>query len=244
MANFFPRWTNLLPVKIVLCLGVLGAGMVVGFTYYATPKALRVGYQPSQPIPYSHDLHVRQLGMDCRYCHSYVEYSAHANVPAASVCWKCHSQVAKGSPALAGLRAAMGVDEDHQPLEGEAAKGLPIEWVRVHKSPDYVYFNHSAHLNRGISCRSCHGKVNEMVVVRQAESHAMGFCLDCHRNPEAHLRPLEEVFNLDYEAEEYLAGNEVYDTGGKRITTQEEFGKFLKEHWSIAPRESCAACHR
>ena len=138
----------------------------------------------------------------------------------------------------------MGVDEDHQPLPGEAGEGYPIRWVRVHKSPDYVYFNHSAHLNRGISCRSCHGKVNEMAVVRQVESHAMGFCLDCHRNPEAHLRPLEEVFNLDYEAEEYLAGHEVHDTEGKRITTQEEFGKFLKEHWSIAPRESCASCHR
>lgn len=244
MANFFPRWTNVLPLKIAVCLAVAGAGVVAAFTYYATPKAQRVGYQPAQPIPYDHALHVGQLGMDCRYCHSFVEHSGHANVPSANTCWNCHQHVAKGSPKLKPLRDAIGVDADHQKLPGKAGEGEPIEWVRVHRNPDYVFFDHSAHLNRGISCESCHGKVNEMEVVYQAESHSMGWCLDCHRNPEEHLRPLEEVFNLDYDAKRYLEDHEVLDGEGKRLETQKELGNFLKEHWNIQARETCTSCHR
>ena len=243
MANFFPRWTNILPLKIVVCLVVLASGVVVAFTYYATPKTLRVGYQPSQPIPYDHELHVNQLGLDCRYCHSFVEHSGHANVPTASVCWNCHQHVAKGSPKLEALRSAMGVDLNHTPLEGEAGEGHPISWVRVHRAPDYVYFNHSAHVNRGISCKSCHGDVHKMEVVYHAEPLSMGFCLDCHRNPEQHLRPLEEVFNLDYNVASYLEDHDVRNVDGEKITTQAEFGTLLKEQWGIKPKESCSTCH-
>lgn len=244
MANFFPRWTNLLPLKIAVCLGALGTVVVAGFTYYATPKAMRVGYQPSQPIPYDHELHVDQLGLDCRYCHSFVEHSGHANVPTANVCWNCHQHVAKGSPKLAALRGAIGVDVDHAPLVGEAAKGHAIEWVRVHRAPDYVYFDHSAHVNRGVSCVSCHGNVNHMRTVFHAKSLSMGFCLDCHRAPEKHLRPLEEVYNLDYDAEDYLRTHEVFDGEGERILTQLDFGQLLKEQWSVKAKESCTTCHR
>lgn len=244
MANFFPRWTNLLPLKIAVCLGALGTAVVLGFTYYATPKAQRVGYQPSQPIPYDHHLHVTQLGMDCRYCHSFVEHSGHANVPSANVCWNCHQSVAKGSPKLAALREAIGVDVDHQQLEGEAGQGHPIEWVRVHRAPDYVYFDHSAHVGRGISCKDCHGDVHEMEIVYHAKSHSMGFCLECHREPEKYLRPLEEVYNLAYDAEEYLQENIVLNDSGDRITNQLDFGTHLKHHWNITPKESCSTCHR
>lgn len=254
MANFFPRWTNILPLKVAVCAGALGAGVVAGITYYGTPKAQRVGYQPTQPIHYDHNLHVNQLGMDCRYCHSFTEHSGHANVPTANTCWNCHEHVKKGSPKLAGLYAAMGVANDGQtPLKdanGAPVEGKPIEWVRIHNAPDYVYFNHSAHLNRGISCQSCHGDVHKMEKVHHAESHSMGWCLDCHRNPEKHLRPLEEVFNLDYDAEEYLKENEIIDTEGhvlkkgEQITDPEDFGKFLKAHWGISPKESCSTCHR
>lgn len=243
MANFFPRWTNLLPLKIAVCMGALGTAVVAGFTYYATPKAQRVGYQPSQPIPYDHDLHVTQLGLDCRYCHSFVEHSGKANIPTANVCWNCHKTVAQGSPKLAALRGAMGVDENHKELTGEAGKGYPILWAKVHDAPDYVYFNHSAHVNRGVSCVTCHGRVDQMRVVYHAKSHSMGFCIDCHRKPEDHLRPLEEVFNLAYDAEEYLKGHEIYDGDKKRILTQSDFGKHLKAHWSINPKESCSTCH-
>ncbi len=237
MANFFPRWTNVLPLKIAVCLGVAGGGVVVAFTYYATPKAQRVGYQPAQPIPYDHSLHVGQLGLDCRYCHSFVEHSGQANVPSANTCWNCHQHVRKESPKLEPLRRAY--DETYANYDG-----APIKWVRVHTNPDYVFFNHSAHLNRGISCVSCHGKVNEMEVVYQAKSHSMGFCLDCHRDPARHLRPLEEVFNLDYDPKEYLETHEILDAEGNVIKTPKELGEFLKQHWNIQSKESCSTCHR
>lgn len=236
MANFFPRWTNLLPLKIAVCLGALGTAVVMGFTYYATPKAQRVGYQPTQPIPYDHELHVTQLGLDCRYCHSFVEHSGHANIPGANTCWNCHQHVQKDNPKLEPLRRAM--DTSYEKYDGK-----PIEWVRVHRAPDYVNFNHAAHVNRGVSCKSCHGDVHKMPVVYHAESHSMSFCLDCHRAPENHLRPLEEVYNLDYDVEEYLTSHEVYDDDGKRIRSQKDFGQFLKERHYIKPKESCSTCH-
>jgi Cytochrome c7 and related cytochrome c len=116
--------------------------------------------------------------------------------------------------------------------------GKPIEWVRVHKAPDYVYFNHSAHLNRGISCQSCHGNVDQMEVVYQAQPHSMGWCLECHRNPEKFLRPLEEVFNFQYDAKAYLASNPL-----PGVKTTEDLGAKLKEQFKIQPKTSCATCH-
>ena len=140
MANIFPRGSNLLPLKIVLCVLVLVPAVSLAMWYYFTPKYTRVGYQPAQPVPFPHDVHVAQLGMDCRYCHSFVEVAAHSNVPTTQVCMNCHSQVQKDNPKLAPLRESW-------------ATGKPIEWVQVHKTPDYVYFNHSAHVNRGVSLR-------------------------------------------------------------------------------------------
>ena len=242
MANFFPRWTNLLPLKIAVCLLFVGLGLVAAFSYYATPKAQRVSYQPDQPIPFDHSLHSSQLGIDCRYCHSGVDKGAHAGVPTANTCWNCHQHVQKGNPKLEPLRAAMGVDKDHVPIEG--AVKTPIEWVRIHRLPDYAYFDHSAHVNRGVSCEECHGDINEMEKVYHAKTLSMSFCLDCHRSPEDHLRPLEEVYNLDYDAEQYLAKNEVLNEEGERVTTQKEFGLLLKKNWSIHPKDSCSTCHR
>ena len=161
--------------RIAVCLIFVVAGLTAAFSYYATPKAQRVGYQPDQPIDYDHALHVDQLGMDCRYCHSSVDKSASAGVPTANTCWNCHEHVQKGSPKLAPLRAAMGVDEDHAPIEGAVKK--PIKWVRIHKSPDYVYFDHSAHVNRGVSCQSCHGDIHKMEKVHHDKSLSMAFCL-------------------------------------------------------------------
>lgn len=238
MANFFPRWTNLLPLKIAVCLIFVVLGLTAAFSYYATPKAQRVGYQPDQPIAYDHDLHANQLGIDCRYCHSSVDKSASAGVPTANTCWNCHQHVQKDNPKLEPLRRA--VDKNYEKYDGK-----PIEWVRIHKMPDYAYFDHSAHVNRGVSCKSCHGDVHKMRKVHHAKSLSMAFCLDCHRAPEKHLRPLEEVYNLDYDAEKYLEDNEITDPDtGKRITTQVEFGKLLKKNWDIHPKESCTTCHR
>ncbi|WP_411825855.1 cytochrome c3 family protein [Luteolibacter sp. AS25] len=232
MANIFPRWSNLLPLKIAFCLGTIVFGIALAFAYYATPKAQVVGYQPTQPIPFSHKIHVDQLGLDCRYCHSFVDVAGHSNVPSGNTCWNCHQHVQKDSPKLEPLHRSM--DESYPGYDGK-----PIEWVRVHKAPDYVYFNHSAHVNRGISCQSCHGDVNKMEVVYQAESHSMGWCLDCHRAPEEHLRPLEEVYNLNYNDDDVKK----YTTDSS-IKTTKDLGKQLKDTFNVHPKTSCATCHR
>ena len=171
MANFFPRWTNWLPLKITICGIVMVCGLTAATWYYVTPKYTRVGYQPVQPVPFPHDIHVTQLGMDCRYCHSFVETAAHSNLPTTQTCMNCHTQVQKDNPKLEPVRASWKT-------------GRPIEWVQLHRSPDYVFYNHSAHVNRGISCFSCHGEINHMPVVYHAKPHSMAWCLECHRHPE------------------------------------------------------------
>ena len=192
MANFFPKWTNWVPLQLAICGGLLVLGAVVGAAYYFTPKYTRVGYEPAQPVPFRHDLHVGQLGLDCRYCHSYVEESNHANVPTNQTCINCHGD--RGKILLDSEKLA--------PVRKAAETGEPIKWRRVHQLPDYAYFDHSVHVNRGVSCVSCHGKINEMEVVRHEKPLIMGWCLDCHRSPEQALRPLDEVFNLDWDPQE------------------------------------------
>jgi hypothetical protein len=244
MANFFPRWTNFLPLKIAICAGAVGGGVVLAFTYYATPKTLAVGYQPSQPIPFSHKIHVEQLGLDCRYCHSFVDVAGHSNVPGNNTCWNCHQHVATESPKLQPLRDRMIDPDPEDPSKRHPDFGKPIEWVRVHKTPDYVKFDHSAHLNRGISCQSCHGRVDQMDVVHQEHSLSMGWCLECHNAPEKHLRPLEEVYNLSYDPAKYIAEPENVALMGKLgVKTTEDLGIKLREHWQIAPKATCATCH-
>lgn len=173
---FFPKWANkIVPMGIFLGLGPVGTALVAGFWYYGTDKHLSVGYAPQQPIPYSHKLHAGDMGMDCRYCHSTVENAAFAAVPPTQTCMNCHATVKTDSVAL-------------QPLRDSWEKNEPVEWTKVHNLPDYVYFDHSAHLSAGVGCESCHGRVDEMHVVTQREPLSMGWCLDCHRQPDEHLR--------------------------------------------------------
>lgn len=220
MANIFPKSANILPIKIGIALACLGLLVVAAVWYYFTPKYTRVGYQPQQPISYSHALHVKQLGMDCRYCHSFVDQAAHANIPNSQTCNNCHKQggVQWDNPKLSVLRESV-------------EKNVPIQWKQVHLVPDYVYFNHSAHVNRGVSCISCHGKVKDMEVVSQEKPLSMGFCLECHRAPAANLRPLNKVYDLDWTAE----------SEGKN---QAEVGKQLVGEWNVRPPTNCAGCHR
>jgi hypothetical protein len=171
MANIFPKGTNQTVMKAGVMLALIGGLATAAVWYYFTPKYSRVGYEPVQPVHFQHDIHVGQLGLDCRYCHSYVEVSGHSNVPATQTCMNCHREIQKNNPKL-------------QPVRDSWATGQPIQWVKIHNVPDYAYFNHSAHVNRGVSCVSCHGKVNEMNVVYQHESQSMGWCLQCHRNPQ------------------------------------------------------------
>ena len=217
MANIFPKWVNKLPVKIIIALVLIINAIVLGVYYYFSPEYTRVGYAPTQPVSFSHEFHAGTLEIDCRFCHNFVEQSGHSNVPGTNVCMSCHSMVLKDDPRLATVRQSFDT-------------GDPIPWVRIHKVPDYVYFNHAVHVNRGISCIECHGKIDEMEVVYHAKKLSMGFCLECHRNPEEYLRPVDEVYNLDWE----------------RPTDNESLKKiegFVHE-WGINPPQSCSGCHR
>ena len=224
MPQIFPRGANYVPLQILLVLAALGMAVPAAVTYYWTPKYTKVGYQPAQPIPFSHKIHAGQLGMDCRYCHSFVETAAHSNIPSAQVCMNCHSQVQKDSPKLAPLREAW-------------ATGKPVEWVQIHKTPDHAYFNHSVHINRGVSCVSCHGRVDQMDVVAQDKPLSMDWCLECHRAPETALRPLDKVTDLGWHATPM--GKESIEQA------QENLGKELQKQRGVNPPVSnCAGCHR
>ena len=217
MSKIFPKSANALPLQIVIFLAIAGGVATAAVTYYSTPKYLRVGYQPVQPVPFEHSLHAGQLGIDCRYCHASVEKSATSSVPAAQTCMNCHSIVKPQSPLL-------------EPVRRSYETGEPVPWVKVHVAPDYVYFNHSVHVSRGVSCVECHGKVNEMTAVWHDKSHSMGFCLDCHRDPANYLREPKDVFNLD----------------SPTLAAQ---GRLEKAHqnirdWKIMPPQSCSGCHR
>ncbi len=217
MSKIFPKSANALPLQIIIFLGVLGGVAAAGITYYATPAYLRVGYQPVQPVPFDHSLHAGQLGMDCRYCHASVEKSGTSSLPAAQTCMNCHSIIKTASPVLEVVRQSY-------------TTGEPVPWVRIHQNPDYVYFNHSVHVNRGVSCVECHGKINEMQVVQQAKPHSMSWCLDCHRNPAERIRDPKDVYNLDSPT---LAAQ------GKLADAQ----KFVHD-WKVKPPTSCSGCHR
>jgi hypothetical protein len=179
----FPKWTNKLPA--MLALGAAATGLVVVFVvwYWFSPRHLEVGYQPLQPITYSHKLHAGLLGLDCRYCHRLVEEGPHATVPDADTCMGCHGvgRVRPDSDKLVVLRECYG--------DGTRGDSPPIPWVKVHMLPDYAYFSHALHLKAGVGCASCHGRVDQMEIVRQVEPLSMGWCLECHRDPTPHLRP-------------------------------------------------------
>lgn len=217
MSKIFPKSANALPLQIIIFLGILGGVAAAGITYYATPAYLRVGYRPVQPVPFDHSLHAGQLGMDCRYCHASVEKSGTSSVPAAQTCMNCHSIIKPASPLLEVVRQSY-------------ATGEPVPWVKIHQTPDYVYFNHSVHVNRGVSCVECHGKVNEMTTVSHDKPHSMSWCLDCHRNPAERIRDPKDVFNLDSQT---LAAQ------GKLADAR----KFVHD-WKVKPPQSCSGCHR
>ncbi|MGH9887242.1 MAG: cytochrome c3 family protein, partial [bacterium] len=183
MAQIFPRLANRLPLAILAVAILIPSAAVAGVWYFFSPKFTDVGYQPTQPVPYSHRLHVGELGLDCRYCHVSVETSPVANIPPTQTCMNCHRLVLRDSPALA-------------PIRESASSGRPMRWLRVHRLPDYVYFEHRAHVGAGVGCASCHGRIDEMEVVHQEQPLSMSWCLDCHRNPQPSLRPHNEVTNM------------------------------------------------
>lgn len=211
----FPEWLD--RMKPLVGIGAVAGGLyVLAVLYYGgSPYTWRVGYSPEQPVPFSHQLHAGELGMDCRYCHTTVDMAAFAAVPPSATCMNCHKNIAPQSRKLLEVRETF-------------ASGDPVPWIRVHNLPDYVYFNHSAHVTRGVSCVSCHGRVDQMEQVFHAKPLTMAWCLECHRNPDPYLRPPEFVTDLDWVPEEDAL----------------EIGQRVREELNINPPISCSTCHR
>ena len=168
-----------------------------------------------QPIQFSHERHVAGNGLDCRYCHTSVEESAFAGIPPTKTCMNCHAQIFSASPYLEPVRASFRSDR-------------PIQWTRVHDLPDFVYFDHSIHVNRGVGCTTCHGAVDKMPLMWQEQSLQMEWCLDCHRNPEKYVRPRDMVFRVDY----------------VQPANQLDVGTRLVAEYQIQKLTSCSTCHR
>lgn len=219
MAQIFHRSTNYLAKA-----SLFGALILVGFILYLVLEVNRSDYvtgafnAKEQPVQFSHKHHVGDAGVDCRYCHTSVEKSSSAGIPPSKTCMNCHSQLWAESPYLEPVRASF-------------KNNKPLRWTRVHDLPDFVYFNHSIHVNKGVGCETCHGRVDRMPLMMQVSSLNMEWCLECHRNPEKNLRPLSEIYTMGYKPQ----GDAV------------EQGKQLRKLYNIQSTElltSCSTCHR
>jgi hypothetical protein len=215
MALIFPKATD---KYVKIGAGVLGLVVLAGSAlavYVGHPEVIMTGYAPIQPVPYSHKLHAGDLGMDCYYCHYTAPHSAVAAVPATETCMNCHTRVKPQSPRLAKVRESYET-------------GKPVEWIRVHRLPDFVFFNHQAHVTAGVSCVTCHGRVDQMIEVKQVEPLNMAWCLDCHRNPAPKIRPVEHVTSLAWTPDRDPA----------------EVGHEIIKAKGINPPQHCSGCHR
>jgi hypothetical protein len=221
MAQIFHPSTNTLS-RLTIFGGAFGALGLIVLTYWIqrSPYVTEVNVIRAQPVQFSHEHHVRGLGIDCRYCHTSVETSSFAGVPPTYTCMTCHSQVWNDSPMLAPVRVSLANDE-------------PIRWTRVHDLPDFVYFDHSIHVNKGIGCVSCHGRVDKMPLTWKAEPLTMEWCLNCHRHPERYLRPQEAIFDMEWRPE---------DDGTDQLTLGR---RLVQEHHIPVDRlTNCSTCHR
>jgi hypothetical protein len=219
MSQIFHRYTNIYSrLSILAFLAFVGfLGCVVATLHwsgYNTGQAIFV----DQPIQFSHAHHVGGMGIDCRYCHTSVEESAFANIPPTKTCMNCHSQIWNTAPILEPVRASFRDDK-------------PLQWRRVHDLPDFVYFNHSIHVKKGVGCATCHGQVDRMPLMYQEATLMMSWCLDCHRNPARYIRPRDQVYNMAWE-------RPADDPGlGERLVREYNIG-------SVDQLTSCSTCHR
>jgi len=184
-----------------------------------------------QPVPFSHQHHVAGLGIDCRYCHTSVEVSSYAGIPPTKTCINCHAQIWTNAALL-------------EPVRESYRSGKSLVWTRVNDLPDYVYFNHSIHINKGVGCNTCHGPVDRMPLMYNDASLRMEWCLDCHRAPDKYLRPRDQVFNMRYEQPSTARP---INFEGKEYTDQRAFGRDLIKQYnlrSVADITSCSTCHR
>jgi len=215
---FSPRSNTIARASLIL-LPLLLVAVVVGLVLYGGSSAVtNVGVAVPQPVPYPHNLHVAVLGLDCRYCHDSVDKSSFADLPSTETCMSCHSQVALTDPLLA-------------PVRDSWQTGKPIQWTRVNQLPDFVYFNHEIHVNKGVGCETCHGRVDQMTTDVKANSFYMSWCLDCHRDPSRFLRPLDKIYTMGY----------------KPAGDQQVIGAQLMKTYDILPSTqliNCSICHR
>ena len=204
-------------VMLILAVVVLGGLAVVG-GISRSDYVYGVGVAPEQPVPFSHKHHSGELGLDCRYCHTSVEVGATAGIPPTWTCMTCHSQIWTGASMLAPVRDSL-------------ARNQPLHWVRVNRLPDYVYFNHSIHVTKGIGCSSCHGPMDSMQLTYRAQAFTMAFCLNCHRNPERFIRTASEVWNMSWQPTEDQRAL------GRRLVAQNHIRP-------AAQLTDCSICHR
>jgi hypothetical protein len=217
MPQIFPPNANAF-AKSALIVGVVFVGLlIVALPIYARTMNNAVRVPVAQPVAFPHNLHTAELGIDCRYCHTSVEVAASANVPATETCMTCHSQIRVGDPQLALVADSW-------------ASGRPIEWNRVHDLPDFVFFDHSAHINQGVGCSTCHGRIDQMSGIWKNQTLTMGWCLDCHWAPERYVRPRSEVFNMAYvpPTDQLTLGHEL----------------IAAYHIDTLLLPQCSACHR
>ena len=219
MSQIFSRRANTIARASLIIAGLIVVGAVLFWAWFIhnTTYATRTGIVYDQPVPFSHEIHAGDLAVDCRYCHTSVEQSAFAGMPSSATCMACHSQVWTDVESII-------------PVESSYESGYPLAWNRVHDLPDFTYFDHSIHVNSGVGCESCHGRVDEMPLVWQVESLSMAWCLDCHRNPENHLRPVDEVFTMGWQppADQRVIGQSLVE----------------KHNINVDRLDDCNVCHR
>ncbi len=232
MAQIFPSSANNYAKATILAIPVLAIGLFAGYYVFMTsPYITNQKIARSQPVPFSHKHHVGGLGIDCRYCHTSVEVSSTAGIPPTKTCMNCHSQIWTNAALL-------------EPVRYSYRSGTSLQWEKVNDLPDFVYFNHSIHVNKGVGCNTCHGKVEGMALMLQQNSLQMEWCLECHRAPEKNLRPREEVFNSAYEQPTEAKPVTV---DGKEYTDQIALGTALVHKYklrSVRDITSCSTCHR
>lgn len=199
-------------IGLVLLVGTL-LGLLTTANRWSWVNNRRVVRE--QPVQFSHQHHVQTVGLDCRYCHTSAESSTFAGIPPSKTCMNCHSQIWSTSPYLEPVRSSFRDDRS-------------LRWLRVHDLPDFAYFNHSAHVTKGVGCESCHGRVDQMPLMLQENSLQMEWCLECHRNPAKYLRPRSEIYTMGYRPAE----------------PQAELGARLMKEYHVNPRTSCSTCHR
>ena len=216
MAQIFHPSTNTLSkASIFGAVFILGGLIWVSTVFERSSYVTQAGVAREQPVPFSHKHHVGGMGIDCRYCHTSVETSAFAGIPATEICMTCHSQIWADSPMLEPVRASF-------------RSGKPLEWSRVHDLPDFAYFDHSIHIKKGVGCATCHGRVDQMPLMWREKTLHMEWCLECHRAPEQFVRPRQYVFRMDWEPP----------------ADQLSLGRRLVEEYRIQSLTNCSVCHR